>query len=58
MKASEITIGKKVKYHPFIGDSGYEIGTITSGVFSIGGTECCMIDIRSGCVAIESLEAM
>ena len=55
MKAKDIKIGLKVIYHPIIGDEDGEPATITSEVFEIGNTPCCMIDIRSGCVAIEAL---
>lgn len=57
MKTNEIKIGKNVIYHPVIGS--YENGKkaiITSDVFEICGTQCCNIDIMSGCVDIEALE--
>ena len=46
----------KVKYHPIIGVGLGEDATVVSEVFEIGGTPCCMIDIRSGCVDLEALE--
>lgn len=55
MKVNEIVIGKKVYYHPIIGGSEKKEATITSEVFEIGGTPCCMVDSVSGCVAIEAL---
>lgn len=55
MEAKDIKIGTKVIYHPIIGDEEGEPATITSEAFDICGTPCCMIDIRSGCVDIESL---
>ena len=55
MKARDITIGKKVYYHPIIGGKEKKEATITSDVFVIGGTDCCMVDTVSGCVAIEAL---
>lgn len=55
MKVNEIVIGKKVYYHPIIGDAEKKEATITSEVFEIGGTPCCMVDSVSGCVAIEAL---
>ena len=56
MSKEEIVIGKKVYYHPIIGDDKImKEATITSEVFDICGTECCMVDTVSGCVAIEAL---
>lgn len=55
MKAKEIIIGKKVYYHPIIGGKEKKEATIASEVFVIGGTDCCMVDSVSGCVAIEAL---
>lgn len=55
MNASEIIVGKKVYYHPIIGGKEKKEATITSEVFEIGGTPCCMVDSVSGCVAIEAL---
>ena len=55
MKVNEIVIGKKVYYHPIIGGAEKKEATITSEVFEIGGTPCCMVDSVSGCVAIEAL---
>jgi hypothetical protein len=55
MEISEIVIGKKVYYHPIIGGKEKKEATITSEVFEIGGTPCCMVDTVSGCVAIEAL---
>jgi hypothetical protein len=55
MKVNEIVIGKKVYYHPIIGGKEKKEATITSEVFEIGGTPCCMVDTVSGCVAIEAL---
>ena len=55
MKAKDIIIGKKVYYHPIIGGKEKKEATITSEVFVIGGTDCCMVDSVSGCVAIEAL---
>lgn len=55
MKVNEIVIGKKVYYHPIIGGTEKKEATITSEVFEIGGTPCCMVDTVSGCVAIEAL---
>ncbi len=55
MEISEIIIGKKVYYHPIIGGTEKKEATITSEVFEIGGTPCCMVDSVSGCVAIEAL---
>lgn len=55
MEISEIAIGKKVYYHPIIGGTEKKEATITSEVFEIGGTPCCMVDSVSGCVAIEAL---
>jgi hypothetical protein len=55
MKVNEIVIGKKVYYHPIIGGTEKKEATITSEVFEIGGTPCCMVDSVSGCVAIEAL---
>lgn len=56
MKVQDIKVGKKVKYHPFLGDKMFEEATITSGPYEMCGTICCMIDIRSSCVAIQNLE--
>ena len=55
MKVNEIVIGKKVYYNPIIGGTEKKEATITSEVFEIGGTPCCMVDSVSGCVAIEAL---
>jgi hypothetical protein len=55
MEVNEIVIGKKVYYHPIIGGKEKKEATITSEVFEIGGTPCCMVDSVSGCVAIETL---
>ena len=55
MKAKDIIIGKKVYYHPIIGGKEKKEAIITSEVFVIGGTDCCMVDSVSGCVAIEAL---
>ncbi len=55
MTRDEIVIGKKVFYHPIIGGKEKKEATITSEVFDICGTECCMVDSVSGCVAIEAL---
>jgi len=55
MTKDEIVIGKKVFYHPIIGGKEKKEATITSEVFEIGGTPCCMVDSVSGCVAIEAL---
>ena len=55
MSKEEIVIGKKVYYHPIIGGTEKKEATITSEVFEIGGTPCCMVDSVSGCVAIETL---
>ena len=55
MRKEDIVIGKKVNYHPIIGGSEKKEATITSEVFVIGGTDCCMVDTVSGCVAIEAL---
>lgn len=55
MKAKDIIIGKKVYYHPIIGGKEKKEATIISEVFVIGGTDCCMVDSVSGCVAIEAL---
>lgn len=55
MTKEEIVIGKKVYYHPIIGGKAKKEATITSEVFEIGGTDCCMVDTVSGCVAIEAL---
>ena len=55
MEISEIIIGKKVYYHPIIGGTEKKEATITSEVFEIGSTPCCMVDSVSGCVAIEAL---
>jgi hypothetical protein len=55
MSKEEIVIGKKVYYHPIIGGEAKKEATITSEVFEIGGTDCCMVDTVSGCVAIEAL---
>lgn len=56
MKAQDIKIGKKVIYHPIIGDDYGEEAVITGESYEICGTICCFIDIRSGCVDIEALE--
>ncbi|MEE3491125.1 MAG: hypothetical protein VZR10_09660 [Methanobrevibacter sp.] len=58
MKAEDIIIGKKVYYHPIIGGADKKEVTITSEVFEIGCTPCCMVDSVSGCVAIEALTEM
>ena len=55
MTRNEIVIGKKVFYHPIIGGEKKKEATITSEVFEIGNTPCCMVDSVSGCVAIEAL---
>lgn len=55
MSKEEIVIGKKVYYHPIIGGTEKKEATITSEVFEIGGTPCCMVDTVSGCVSIEAL---
>ena len=55
MSKEEIVVGKKVYYHPIIGGKEKKEATITSEVFEIGGTLCCMVDSVSGCVAIEAL---
>ena len=56
MTKSEANIGKKVWYHPIIGNANREEALITSEPFDMCGTTCCMIDIRSSVVDIESLE--
>ena len=56
MTASQIVIGKKVKYHPFIGDPEFEPAVIKSEVYEMCGCQCCFIDIRPGVVDIEALE--
>jgi len=58
MKPEDIKIGKRVKYYPVLGGRKYEEATITHECFDICGTTCCMIDIRSSCVAIQNLEAL
>ena len=55
MTKDEIVIGRKVYFHPIIGGERKKEATITSEVFVIGGTDCCMVDTVSGCVAIEAL---
>lgn len=55
MTRNEIVVGKKVFYHPIIGGEAKKEATIISEVFDICGTECCMVDSVSGCVAIEAL---
>lgn len=55
MKENEITIGKKVYYHPIIGGPEMKSAEITSGVYEICGTKCCKIDIIAGVVDIASL---
>jgi len=55
MDPKDIVIGKKVYYHPIIGGPEKKEVTITSEVFEICGTSCCMVDSVSGCVAIEAL---
>jgi len=56
MKAQDIKVGKKIIYHPILGDRYGETGVITSEVYEMCGTQCCKIDIVSGVVDIESLE--
>ena len=57
MKAEDVKIGKTVIYYPIIGYHTDEVTTkITSDVFEVCGTKCCMIEARRGCIAIESLE--
>ena len=56
MKVQDIQVGKKVKYHPILGNRQFEDATITSGPYDICGTICCKIDIRSSVVDIENLE--
>lgn len=56
MKESEVKVGAPVWYHPTIDEPEREAAVITSGIWNVGGTPCCKIDIRSGCVAIEALE--
>lgn len=58
MKVREIQPGMKVKYFPIIGGTEYEIATIVSEPFCVCGTTCVMLDIRSGCIAIENLEKL
>ena len=55
MSKEEIVVGKNVYYHPIIGGKEKKEATITSEVFEIGDTPCCMVDSVSGCVAIEAL---
>lgn len=55
MCKDEIVIGKKVYFHPIVGGDFKKEATITSEVFVIGGIDCCMLDIVSGCVDIEAL---
>ena len=56
MRKDEIKPGVKVWYHPVIGDPFRKEAEITSEAFEMCGTDCCMIDICSGCVDIEALE--
>ena len=56
MNVEKIKVGKKVIYHPILNDKDGEEAVITHGVFEVCGTLCCMINIRSSCVAIENLE--
>lgn len=56
MKVQDVKIGKKVIYHPIIGDKKGEKATITSEVYQMCGALCCKIDIRTGVVDIEALE--
>ena len=56
MKAKDVKIGKKVIYHPIIGESYGEEAVITSDVFDFCGTKCCNIDIRNCVIDIAALE--
>jgi hypothetical protein len=56
MKVQNVKIGKRVIYHPVIGGEYGEEAIITSEAYEMCGTQCCFIDIRSGCVDIEALE--
>ena len=56
MKAKDIKIGKKVIYHPVIGEYYGEEAVITGDAYEMCGNICCSIDIRSGCVDIEALD--
>ena len=56
MKAKDVIPGVKVIYHPIIGGSEGKETTITSEVYQVCGTDCCMVADVSGCVAIEALD--
>jgi len=48
--------GARVNYSPITGEPPEVLDClITSGVFVIGQTPCCMIDKRHGAVAVEAL---
>ena len=56
MNVQDVINGKKVIYHPIIGEPYGENAVITSDVCNICGSLCCKIDIRPGYVDIEALE--
>ena len=56
MTVDEIKKNVMVWYHPVIGEPTRHSAIILSEPWEVGGTMCCMIDICSGCVAIEALE--
>ena len=56
MKVQDIKAGKRVKYHPILGNKMFKDAVITGGPYEMCGTICCKIDIMSGVVDIENLE--
>jgi hypothetical protein len=56
MKAKDVAKGKRVIYHSYVGAEGKPAVIISDEVRNICGTDCCFIDIITGCVDIDSLE--
>ena len=48
----------KVIYHPIIGEPEGKETIITSEVYQVCGTDCCMVKDVSGCVDVEALEVV
>lgn len=58
MRPKDVKVGLKVIYHPIIGEPEGKETTITSEVYQVCGTDCCMVKDVSGCVDVEALEVV
>ena len=56
MKAKDVEIGKKVIYHPIIGNEYGEPAVITGEVVDVDDVLCCKISIRHRPVPLNTLE--